>query len=126
MPRRDRRFTGEDVKRLYCKNLTPQQRHYFDLLDCDWSDYSAEEKVKQFLEELKDSGLLDELVDLIPGGVYVRKLLLTANALLEFGELKGIDLIPTIEWKSTLDELFNIKREYKELDIINDALLLGK
>lgn len=26
MPRKDRRFTGYDIARLYCKNLTPAQR----------------------------------------------------------------------------------------------------
>lgn len=32
MPRKDRRFTGEDIRRLYCRNLTPEGRKLVDAM----------------------------------------------------------------------------------------------
>ena len=123
MARTDRRFTGEDLKRLYCKNLTPRERHFFDILDCDWSDKSASEKVRDIFEALKDSGLLDDALDYIPNGNYIKKALQVVYFLLDDGVLGEIDWVPTMEWKEILDDLFNVKERYEELDTKYQLLL---
>lgn len=95
MPRRDRRFTGEDIRRLYCKNLTPLQRHFFDITDCDWDDYDPVEKTTKFLEALFDSGLMDEVELYLPGtGKRIKQFAGLALFLLKGGDLTEIDYVP--------------------------------
>lgn len=123
MPRKDRRFKGTDLRRLYCKNLTPDQRYFFDITDCDWSDYSTEEKVKKVLEALEESGLLDEVVDLLPYGQYIRKALAVAQFLLGEGDIVDVDWFPGLDWSNLLDDLFNVQERYDQLEIKYQELL---
>ena len=124
MPRADRRFTGEDLKRLYCKNLTPKERYFFDILDCDWSDKSVQEKARDIFKALKESGLLDDALEYLPNGNYIKKALQVVYFLLDEGALGEIDFIPALDWKETLDELFNINERYQELEGKYELLLL--
>lgn len=119
MPRKDRRFTGQDLKRLYCKNLTPEQRHFFDILDCDWSDYSRLEKFEEVMDFLDDSGLLEDAMRMLPYGNYVEKAFRVAQFLLKGGDLTQIDYVPTMDYErlSTLGEsvdLFIKGYQYQE------------
>ena len=116
MPRADRRFTGEDLKRLYCKNLTPKERYFFDILECDWSDKSAQEKVRDIFKALKDSGLLDDALEYLPNGNYIKKAMQVVYFLLEEGALEELDWIPALDWKETLDDLFDINERYREFE----------
>ena len=116
MPRADRRFTGEDLKRLYCKNLTPKERYFFDILECNWSDKSAQEKVRDIFKALKDSGLLDDALDYLPNGNYIKKALQVVYFLLDDGALEELDWIPALDWKETLDDLFDINERYREFE----------
>lgn len=123
MPRTDRRFTGEDLKRLYCKNLTPKERYFFDILECDWSDKSAQEKVRDIFKALKDSGLLDDALEYLPNGNYIKKALQVVYFLFDEGALGELDWIPALDWKDVLDDLFNVKERYEELDSKYQLLL---
>ena len=116
MPRADRRFTGEDLKRLYCKNLTPKERYFFDILECDWSDKSAQEKVRDIFKALKESGLLDDALEYLPNGNYIKKALQVVYFLLDEGALEELDWIPALDWKETLDDLFDINERYREFE----------
>ena len=116
MPRADRRFTGEDLKRLYCKNLTPKERYFFDILECDWSDKSAQEKVRDIFKALKESGLLDDALEYLPNGNYIKKAMQVVYFLLEEGALEELDWIPALDWKETLDDLFDINERYREFE----------
>lgn len=69
MPRRFRQFTAEDVKRFYCRNLSPADRALFDQLDCDWSDLTDLEKVIRILDVV-NSPPFSYIFDMLPlGGV---------------------------------------------------------
>ena len=116
MPRADRRFTGEDLKRLYCKNLTPKERYFFDILECNWSDKSAQEKVRDIFKALKESGLLDDALEYLPNGNYIKKALQVVYFLLDEGALEELDWIPALDWKETLDDLFDINERYREFE----------
>lgn len=83
MARSDRRFTGEDLRRLYCKNLTPVQRAVFDSTTCDWDDYSTAEQVKAVLDFLANSDVVEDLLDLLPYGGLVKLALDSIAALLD-------------------------------------------
>lgn len=106
MPRRDRRFTGEDIRRIYCKNLTPQQRRFFDITTCDWDDYSVPEKVTQLLEALFDTGMMDEIEILIPNGGLIKQAAGIALFLLKGGDLREIDYVP-VNFLDQLGHLFD-------------------
>lgn len=69
MPRKDPRFTGDDLKRLYCKNLSPSERKIFDVLTCDWDDYSFEEKAEKIFDSLLDAA--GDVVQYLPYGHYI-------------------------------------------------------
>lgn len=111
------------MKRLYCKNLTPKERYFFDILECDWSDKSAQEKVRDIFKALKDSGLLDDALDYLPNGNYIKKALQVVYFLLDEGALGELDWIPALDWKDVLDDLFNVKERYEELDSKYQLLL---
>jgi hypothetical protein len=70
VPRKDRRFTGEDLRRIYCRNLTAEQRYLFDCLDCDWDRLSNLEKARRVLDTVLN--LLEPILDAIPYGGKVR------------------------------------------------------
>lgn len=94
MPRKDRRFTGADIRRLYCKNLTPVQRYYFDITTCDWDDYDPTEKLIKFLEALFESGLMEEIEIYLPNGSRIKQFIGLALFLLKGGDLAAIDYVP--------------------------------
>lgn len=55
MPRKDRRFTGSDVRRFYCRNLTVPQQEIFEYLyslGCDRDDKPVESTLEGFLPYL--------------------------------------------------------------------------
>jgi len=84
MPRKDRRFTGDDVRRIYCKNLTPFQRAVFEATDCDWSDYSTLEQAKKVVDFVADNDAIHELIgDFVPYGNYINLALDAISALLD-------------------------------------------
>lgn len=93
MPRKDRRFTGEDVKRFYCKNLTPEQRQIFEAIDCDWSDLDLREKVLRLVETL-NAPPLSYIWDMLPGGGVATILLDMIALILEFRPEDAIPLLP--------------------------------
>lgn len=74
MARKDRRFTAEDVKRFYCKNLSPEDRAFHDMLECDWEDLTTLEKAIKLLE-LLNSPPVSYVWDLLPAGATVTILL---------------------------------------------------
>lgn len=98
MPRKDRRFSGEDLRRLYCKNLTPTQRRLFDITVCDWSDYDIQEKTKQIFDALFETGLIDEVASLLPRGQLLKDAFALANLVISGGDLSQIDYVPTNVW----------------------------
>lgn len=67
MPRKDRRFTGDDLRRLYCKNLSPVQRRLFDLTSCDFADLDEQEIALKLVSILLSPPLSDA-IELLPGG----------------------------------------------------------
>lgn len=101
MPRKDRRFKGQDLRRLYCRNLTPLQRRFFDITECDWEDLDAVEQTQKILEFLEESGLLEEAILLLPYGHYVVKVLNVAQFLLGGGALSEVDWIPGLDHVET-------------------------
>lgn len=122
MPRKDRRFTGSDLRRLYCKNLEYGQRYIFDISECDWSDLSAEEKIRKIVETIDDTGLMDA-IDLLPGGPYIRRALAVVQFLLDHGNISEVDWFPGLDWSKLLDDLFNVQERYDELEIKYQVLL---
>jgi hypothetical protein len=108
---------------LYCKNLRPDQRYIFDISECDWSDLSAEEKIKKIVEALEDSGLMDEIVELLPGGNYIRRALAVVQFLLGQGDIREVDWFPGMDWSTLLDDLFNVQERYDQLEIKYQELL---
>jgi hypothetical protein len=82
MPRKNRRFTGEDVKRFYCRNLSPQQRTIFDGLTCDWEDMTEEERLEMILNWAQE--VLDQILSAIPYGRNIAKALMIALHLLKY------------------------------------------
>ena len=44
--------------------------------------------------------------------------------MLDEGALGEIDFIPALDWKETLDDLFNVKERYQELEGKYELLLL--
>lgn len=116
MPRKDRRFTGDDVKRFYCKNLTPYQRHIFDILDCDWSDYSRAEQTEKLFKALLDSDLLRDLVNYLPGGNYIQLALNVIQYIIEGGVPEQIELFPVFDLEDTLDKIRADREKREELE----------
>jgi hypothetical protein len=104
MPRKDRRFTGEDVRRIYCNNLTPLQRYFFDITDCNWSQYSTHEQLKKVFQSLFDSDLLEDIVGLLPGGNYINLAMDVIINILEGQGITLLDLIPVWDLESMLGE----------------------
>jgi len=98
MPRRDRRFTGDDLRRLYCKNLSPLQRRFFDITSCDWADLNAVEQTQEVFQFLEDSGLIHELLDRVPYGYYIEKAIRMSQYLLGGGDISEIAWIPTMDY----------------------------
>lgn len=94
MPRKDRRFTGDDLKRIYCKNLDARQRKLFDIIDCDWSDYELEEQAEKVFDTILE--IADTVVDLLPYGNYV-SLAIDGIRLLLSGDIDKIELLPLPE-----------------------------
>jgi len=70
MPRKDRRFTGDDVRRIYCRHLTPTQRFIFDRLTCNLADLDEQEIAQEMVSALS-SPPLSYLWDVLPYGHYV-------------------------------------------------------
>jgi hypothetical protein len=125
MPRKDRRFTGEDIRRIYCNNLTPIQRHLFDITDCNWSQYSTEEQVKKVFKALFDSGLLDDFIRLVPGGNYIGLALDVIRNILELGAggVNMIDLVPVFDLQSLFPDEEPEKVPIERGPIGNELLL---
>lgn len=105
MPRKDRRFTGDDVKRFYCKNLTPYQRHLFDIMDCDWSDYTTAEQIEIIVKTVFNSDMLRDIVHYLPGGNYLSLALNVVEYLIEGGAPEQIELFPVQDLEETLELL---------------------
>lgn len=106
MPRKDRRFTGADLRRLYCKNLTAPQRYFFDITTCDWDDYDPVEKTIKFLEALFESGLMDEIAMYLPEGTRIKQFVGLALFLMKGGDLTAIDYVP-VNFLDQLGGLFD-------------------
>jgi len=94
MPRKDRRFTGEDLRRIYCKNLNARQRRLFDIIECDWEDYSSEEKAEKVMDVILE--IAEEVIQFLP---YSNLLSLAIDGikLLLDGEIGDIFLLPVPE-----------------------------
>lgn len=107
MPRKDRRFKGEDLRRLYCKNLTPTQRRLFDITVCDWDDYSPLEKVVEIMDALVETGLLDQIAAYVPRGQYVKQAVEMARLILGGADLAQIDYVPI----SFLDQISGLFKD---------------
>jgi hypothetical protein len=104
--RKDRRFTGEDVRRIYCKNLGATQRRLFDITTCDWSDYDSIEKFRIIFKALRDSGLLDDLIYLMPCGNYLRLAFDVIANLIESDSAVplGIDWFPVVDIEKLIEQ----------------------
>lgn len=88
MPRKDRRFTGDDLRRLYCKNLTYEQQQVFDAISCDdYWDLDELGKVVLILEFIVD--YFGPFIELAPYGNYVVKFLDWATWILKVGDKLG-------------------------------------
>lgn len=70
MPRKNRRFTGEDILRLYCRNLTASQQAIVDAVGFGCADMDDEDLVRSLLEALSSPPLSD-IIDRLPGGSYI-------------------------------------------------------
>ena len=105
MPRANRQFTGEDLRRLHCRNLSPTQRRLFDITVCDWDDYDALEKITKIMDALVETGLLDEISSLVPRGIYVKQAIEMARLILSGKDLSQIDYVP-ISFLDQVEGLF--------------------
>ena len=96
MPRKDRRFTGEDLVRLYCRNLAPDQRAVVDAIGlyCPNKEQGREERMIALLTALTTPPLADAIA-LLPGGNYIGKAL---EIILAVGSgdlsIEGMELVP--------------------------------
>lgn len=96
MPRKDRRFTADDILRFYCANLTPMQKALVDAagLDSCGGVRSDEERVVALLRALTTRPL-SRVVRLLPGGNYISQALEVLLAVAEGDlDIDGVELIP--------------------------------
>ena len=96
MPRRDRRFTGEDVARFYCRHLNRNQRAIFMRIIETCAEMATE---KEFLIFLLATAI--EIIDLIdvPGAGLISKALeiLKEAAIQEFPDEEIANYLSGIE-----------------------------
>lgn len=85
MPRSDRRFTGDDLLRLYCRNLTPEQRAIVDAVglgSCGDGHLNPDDIVARVVSALV-SPPLSYVVGRLPAGKYLLDALQAADFLLK-------------------------------------------
>jgi hypothetical protein len=105
MARKYRLFTGDDVKRLYCKNLSSTQRVIFDSLECDWDDLSDMEQLKKIWDVFK--GIVDNSIQLLPYGNYLA-LAMDAITLLLDNNLVDVQFLPAPKTPAANLELIDL------------------
>lgn len=88
MPRKDRSFRADDLLRIYCRHLTGIQKDIMEgygLLYLCPGEVDLENIVKRILKSLTEPPL-SELVEAVPWGGEVQKLLGYALDLYQIGE----------------------------------------
>lgn len=105
MARKNRAFTGDDLKRLYCKNISPNQRAIFDVLECDWEDLSDFEQLRKIWDIFK--GLADNVIQLLPYGNYLA-LAIDAMTLLLENNIIGVQFLPAPKTPAANLELIDL------------------
>jgi len=109
MPRKDRRFTAADIRRLACSNLTVEQRRLLDALGTDCGDTTPEGVVLSILSALTEPPL-SYVVERLPGGPYILDVL---GLVVKIAE--GVVPLSDVEWRRLEDMMVDL---YPTLPIV--------
>lgn len=106
MPRKDRRFRADDILRLYCRNLTAEQRALVDAVGyrCEDENHSPED---MFISVLRAMGEppLSLVVERLPGGQYLADVI-TLILMIADNRVAVSDA----EWKRINDDVLDTTR----------------